>query len=162
MTSVYTIGDYTIHELIANGSFGSVRRGTHNTTGIPVAIKFIPLKDKKSGMHHIRKEIAILKMIDHPNIVKYMNHFNCSFLNISSTCLVMPFYSNSTLQSVMANRNKIISVEQRQIWMVQLLHAITHMHQMGVIHGDLHMMNLFVSDDDNLVVGDLGNARQNG
>ena len=46
--------------------------------------------------------------------------------------------------------------------MVQLLQATTYMHQMGVIHGDLHIMNLFVSDDDNIVVGDLGYARQNG
>jgi serine/threonine protein kinase len=62
-----TIGDYRIGKVLGTGSYGYVRLGVNIITGEQFAIKTLKDAHNKKG---IQREIAILRLLDHPNIVK--------------------------------------------------------------------------------------------
>jgi len=68
--------EYKIEGVIGKGSFATVRKGKHRSTGERVAIKIIS-KRKLTPEDKIalQNEIDIMKQVDHPNIVKLHNVF---------------------------------------------------------------------------------------
>lgn len=67
-----TIGNYSIEKSIGEGTFGKVKLGTHHITGEKVAIKILE-KDRitdVSDVERVAREIHILKLIRHPNIIQ--------------------------------------------------------------------------------------------
>jgi 5'-AMP-activated protein kinase catalytic alpha subunit len=66
-----TIGHYSIEKSIGEGTFGKVKLGSHHITGEKVAIKILE-KDRitdVSDVERVAREIHILKLIRHPNII---------------------------------------------------------------------------------------------
>ena len=67
-----TIGDYMLHKSIGEGTFGKVKLGTHIPTGEKVAVKILEKKRivDVSDIERVSREIHILKLIRHPNIIQ--------------------------------------------------------------------------------------------
>ena len=62
----------SIGETIGSGTFGKVREGIHQLTSEKVAIKILE-KDKikdQADITRVMREIHILKIVRHPNIVQ--------------------------------------------------------------------------------------------
>ena len=60
-------------EIINEGKFGTVRLGVHKKTQRQVAIKILSKKDlekKERGLDQVRVEVEIMKICQHPNIIK--------------------------------------------------------------------------------------------
>ena len=69
---------YDIGRVIGKGAFGQVILGTHKLTGMQVAIKSIDKKFIRRSEYNcskVHREIQILKMIRHPNIVRILEVF---------------------------------------------------------------------------------------
>ena len=67
-----SIGHYIVGKTMGEGTFGKVKQGTHSLTGEKVAIKILD-KDKivdVSDVERVAREIHILKIVRHPNIVQ--------------------------------------------------------------------------------------------
>jgi 5'-AMP-activated protein kinase catalytic alpha subunit len=65
------IGNYILGKTIGEGTFGKVKLGSHSLTGEKVAIKILE-KDRitdVSDVERVAREIHILKLIRHPNII---------------------------------------------------------------------------------------------
>ena len=68
---VTVVGQYTVLEEIGNGAFATVFKARHSITGEYAAIKSIKReKLNRKLQENLEAEIAILKVLDHPNIVK--------------------------------------------------------------------------------------------
>ena len=68
--------DYTFGQKIAHGSFGKVYTAVHKVTGAVRAVK--KLKKKlldQDNMKYILCEFEALKKLDHPNLVKLIDHY---------------------------------------------------------------------------------------
>lgn len=66
------VGQYVLSKTIGKGTFGKVKLGTHNLTAEKVAVKILE-KDKiqdENDVERVAREIHILKMIRHPNIIQ--------------------------------------------------------------------------------------------
>lgn len=65
------IGHYIIEKSIGEGTFGKVKLGTHTLTGEKVAIKILEKEriTDVSDVERVAREIHILKLIRHPNII---------------------------------------------------------------------------------------------
>lgn len=66
------IGNYILGKTIGEGTFGKVKLGSHSLTGEKVAIKILE-KDRitdVSDVERVAREIHILKLIRHPNIIQ--------------------------------------------------------------------------------------------
>jgi calcium-dependent protein kinase len=66
---------YDIKEMIGEGNYGKVYRAVHKETGINRALKVILKKKVGDHMKFINDEIDNLKKVDHPNIVKLLEHY---------------------------------------------------------------------------------------
>jgi serine/threonine protein kinase len=71
------LGDvYEVHGALGNGGFATVRRGVHRITGKIYAIKTIDLsKIRADQRESLRREIEVMKALDHPNLVKIHESF---------------------------------------------------------------------------------------
>lgn len=69
---IRVIGDYTILKSIGEGTFGKVKLGEHTLTHEKVAIKILEKKRivDVSDVERVSREIHILKLIRHPNIIQ--------------------------------------------------------------------------------------------
>ena len=76
---------YEVKEKLGNGKFGLVRLGIHKQTGRKVAIKIMTKKDMSNqDLELVKTEIDILKIGQHPNIIRLYDVFeNIDFIYIS-------------------------------------------------------------------------------
>ena len=76
---------YDVKEKLGNGKFGLVKLGIHKETGQKVAIKIMSKKDMSSmDMELVKTEIEILKVCQHPNIIRIYDIFeNLDYIFIS-------------------------------------------------------------------------------
>lgn len=66
-----SIGDYVVTSKLGSGSFAVVYKGYHKVSKVPVAIKAMSLnKLNNKLLANLETEIAIMRQIDHPNVVK--------------------------------------------------------------------------------------------
>jgi 5'-AMP-activated protein kinase catalytic alpha subunit len=65
------LGNYILQKTIGEGTFGKVKLGIHTLTGEKVAIKILEkdLITDVSDVERVSREIHILKVIRHPNII---------------------------------------------------------------------------------------------
>jgi serine/threonine protein kinase len=71
------IGEYIAEKKIGSGSFATVWFGTDSRNGRPVAIKSISLERARTDakqLANIKAEIAIMADLNHPNIVRLLDH----------------------------------------------------------------------------------------
>jgi len=120
---------------LGEGSFGSVRKGVHKATGSARAIKTMA-KGKLSNIERFKKEVAIMKMVDHPSIIKlyetYEDH-QCIYL-------VMELCQGGELFDSIIEAGHFGEVEAAVV-MQQILRAIFYMHQNHIAHRDLKPEN---------------------
>jgi calcium-dependent protein kinase len=84
---------YEVKDKLGNGKFGLVRLGIHKQTGRKVAIKIMTKKDMTNqDLELVKTEIDILKICQHPNIIKLYDIFeNVDYIYISKI-LITPSY----------------------------------------------------------------------
>jgi serine/threonine protein kinase len=80
---------FEVREKLGNGNFGLVRLGIHKHTGRKVAIKIMTKKDMDNkDLELVKTEIDILKICQHPNIIKLYDVFeNVDYIYISKLFL---------------------------------------------------------------------------
>ena len=67
---------YDIREQIGQGGYGKVYKAIHRESGVTRAIKKIKRKNlDHNNQKHLLSEFEALKKLDHPNIVKLIEHY---------------------------------------------------------------------------------------
>ena len=76
-SKIYTLDDlYDVHGVLGSGGFATVRKAVNRITKNSFAIKTIDLcKIRPEQLHLLRDEIEIMKMLDHPNVIKLYETF---------------------------------------------------------------------------------------
>ena len=99
--------------------------------------------------------------LDHPNIVKYLSWFIDSKLN--ELFIAVEWAEKGDLKLVIkkAMEDEVYFPEKRIVeYIHQIAGALEHMHQKRIMHRDLKPANIFIDNNGNLKVGDLGLSRQ--
>eukprot|EP00303_Exanthemachrysis_gayraliae_P008394 CAMPEP_0205999402 /NCGR_PEP_ID=MMETSP1464-20131121/829_1 /ASSEMBLY_ACC=CAM_ASM_001124 /TAXON_ID=119497 /ORGANISM="Exanthemachrysis gayraliae, Strain RCC1523" /LENGTH=375 /DNA_ID=CAMNT_0053372601 /DNA_START=16 /DNA_END=1143 /DNA_ORIENTATION=- len=133
---------YDIGEVLGHGSYATVRKCTLRTTGEVRAVKMI---DKRKVQPSIRKsleaEVQILKMMDHPNIIKLYDVYDTrAHLN-----LVTELATGGELFDRMASMGHYTEAEAASV-VGQIARALHYMHDHGVTHRDLKPENVLLKD----------------
>jgi serine/threonine protein kinase len=103
------IGNYMIDRTIGEGTFGKVKLGIHIGTQEKVAIKILE-KDRiadVSDVERVAREIHILKLIRHPNIIQLYEIIETQ----KSLYLIMEYASGGELFNYIVQRTRINEVE---------------------------------------------------
>lgn len=141
----YNLFDYyDMGDVIGQGKFGVVKKAIHKKTQKPVAIKIM----KKSAitqedMELIRREIEILKMCQHPNIIRLLDIFE----NSCYIFLVLELLSGGDLFSYLETRKFKIPENNAALIIYSLLQALQYLHSYGIVHRDLKPENILMVND---------------
>jgi serine/threonine protein kinase len=117
--------------------------------------------ENKSQRDNCLKEVQLHQSLDHPNIVKYLNWFIDNKLN--ELFIAVEWAEKGDLKQVMKrNIEEDISFPEKRIWeyISQIAGALAHMHEKRIMHRDLKPANIFIDNNGDLKVGDLGLSRQ--
>jgi calcium-dependent protein kinase len=144
---------------LGEGSFGSVNRAKNLSTGAVRACKTIS-KAHMTNAERFEAEIALMKIMDHPNIIKLHETFE----DHRNIYLIMELCSGGELFDRIIEAKHFTEV-QAAILMQQIIQAIYYMHQKKVCHRDLKPENfLFATkgpiDKSLLKIIDFGMSRK--
>lgn len=144
---------YEIGKLLGQGITGQVWLCTSKINSQVYALKSLNVtRMDERQTAELRAEIEMLKQLDHPNVVSLVEIFT-SQTNIS---LVMEYCSGGDLSDRRFKTEKDLASVIHQI-----LCAVAHCHQMGIIHRDLKLENVMFStlESDKLRLIDFGLSR---
>jgi len=127
---------------IGEGTYGSVVRGTHRVTKKVRAVKIIS-KGQMKNVEKFKREIELMKMMDHPNIIKLFETFEDS----RNVYLAMELCSGGELFDRIIEAGHLTEREAA-IVVQQILRAIFYMHDKKVTHRDLKPENFLFATKD--------------
>ena len=147
-------GQFILGEEIGKGTFGLVKTATHIITGEKVAVKMLYkekiLKDE-SERKRLEKEIKILKILRHRNIVQLYNVFQTS----STIFLVMEYIQGKELFEIIIKKKRLSELESL-FYFQQLISGIEYLGKLGIAHRDLKPENLLINSKKELKIADFG------
>ena len=144
---------FIVVEEIGKGTFGIVRIATHIITGEKVAVKML-YKEKileESDKKRLEREIKILKILKHKNIVHLYNVFQTS----STIYLVMEYIKGKELFEIIVKKKRLSELESLQYYQ-QLISGIEYLGKIRVAHRDLKPENLLIDSKNVLKIADFG------
>lgn len=146
---------YVRVEVLGEGSYGKVYKIVEIGTNNVRAIKEIK-KNKRNKMEHekIKKEIDILKKLDHPNILKIFEFYESEdyYYIVTEFCEGGELFDKIT-------KYKHFSEKIAAFVIKQLLSAVRYCHENSIIHRDLKPENILLetnNDSFNIKVIDFG------
>lgn len=149
-------GRYEIQEIIGVGGMSVVYKAYDNVDDRIVAVKilkeeFLNNDDFKRRFKNESKAIALLS---HENIVKV---YDVNF-GEKLQYIVMEYIDGITLKEFI-NKQGSITWNDALFFMTQILRAVQHAHDKGIVHRDIKPQNIILLPNGNLKVTDFGIAR---
>jgi polo-like kinase 1 len=108
---------------------------------------------KSRAKQKLISEIKIHKALHHPQIVAFEHYFE----DTENVYILLEMCQNQTLNELLKRRKRLTEIEV-QCYVVQLIKALKYLHSHRVIHRDLKLGNLFLTEKMELKVGDFGLA----
>ena len=131
-------------------------RECKDVSGIMYAIKTID-KSRAPRLDHIKREVELLRVVDHPNILKMID----SFEDEHYTYIVTEMYTGGDLFDLVVNNIKdhgCLPESQAMMITKALLKSVHYLHSKDIVHRDIKPENILVLDDV-LKVADFGSCR---
>ncbi|XP_022756487.1 CBL-interacting serine/threonine-protein kinase 24-like isoform X2 [Durio zibethinus] len=144
------VGKYEVGRTIGEGTFAKVKFAHNTDTGESVAMKVLA---KTTILKHrmVDQEISIMKIVRHPNIVRW----NEVLASSTKIYIILEFVSGGELFDKIVHCQRLPENECRRYFQ-QLIDAVAHCHSKGVYHRDLKPENLLLDSYGNLKVSDFG------
>lgn len=148
--------DYVLRTEIGRGAFATVYLATCVPLGKEVAIKILDLDQLDASWEEIRKEITVMGLLSHPNVVRYL----CSFVVEKEIWLVMPLLAAGSCMDIM--RRHYPQGYNDEILIATLLKealkGLLYFHKDGRVHRDVKAGNILISAEGQVQLGDFGVA----
>ncbi|HXH29042.1 MAG TPA: protein kinase [Candidatus Polarisedimenticolia bacterium] len=141
---------YRAERSIGRGKLGEVFRGVDTSLGRPVAIRRIHEGPDEAGKaDRFLKEAAATARLSHPRIVTTYD----TGADAQGQFIVTALADGRPLRALLDEKvrfevNRVVAIGR------QILEALEHAHERGILHRNLRPENIFVTDDDRVTVGD--------
>ncbi|KAJ7326970.1 hypothetical protein JRQ81_016729 [Phrynocephalus forsythii] len=152
------IEDFKVGNLLGKGSFAGVYRAVSLKTGLEVAIKMIDKKAMhKVGMvQRVQNEVKIHCQLKHPSILELYNYFEDS----NYVYLILEMCHKGEMSRFLKTRKNRFSEEEVRHFMHQIITGMLYLHTHGILHRDLTLSNLLLTNNMNIKIADFGLATQ--
>ncbi|WP_322173782.1 Stk1 family PASTA domain-containing Ser/Thr kinase [Acutalibacter caecimuris] len=149
-------GRYEIHNLVGMGGMACVYRAYDRVEDRWVAIKILKeeFSDNSDFLRRFRNEAKAITLLSHPNIVEV---FDVSFGD-RLQYIVMEYIDGITLKQYIEQEGAI-RWDETLHFTIQILMALEHAHEKGIIHRDIKPQNVMLLQNGTIKVTDFGIAR---
>ncbi|XP_029702209.1 serine/threonine-protein kinase BRSK2-like isoform X4 [Takifugu rubripes] len=148
------VGPYRLEKTLGKGQTGLVKLGIHCVTCQKVAIKIVNReKLSESVLMKVEREIAILKLIEHPHVLKLHEVYE----NKKYLYLVLEHVSGGELFDYLVKKGRLTPKEARKFFR-QIISALDFCHSHSICHRDLKPENLLLDEKNNIRIADFGMA----
>lgn len=157
------IKNYEILSKLGEGTFGEVHKAQSLKTGHIVALKKILMHNEKDGFPITAlREIKLLKMLSHPNILKLEEmavERNKGEGRKKAIMYMVTPYMDHDLSGLLENPSVHFTEPQIKCYMLQLLKGLEYLHANKILHRDMKAANLLINNKGVLQIADFGLAR---
>ncbi|WFD04234.1 mitogen-activated protein kinase kinase kinase [Malassezia obtusa] len=149
--------------LIGAGSFGKVFLGMNAKTGLLMAVKQVELptsddtntQRRKYMIESLESEIALLKTIEHPNIVHYLDSYaDNEYLNI-----FLEYVPGGSVVALLRNYGAF-EEQLVQNFVRQILQGLLFLHSQAIVHRDIKGANILVDNKGGVKISDFGISKK--
>ncbi len=149
-------GRYEITELIGVGGMAEVYKGVDVIDNKPVAIKILKKEyaENEEFLRRFRNESKAIAVLSHPNIVKI---YDVGFSE-KLQYIVMEYIDGITLKEYIEDE-KVLTWKDTVHFVIQILRALQHAHDKGIVHRDIKPQNIMMFSDGTIKVMDFGIAK---
>jgi len=153
-------GRYRVIARLHRGGMGDIYEVMDTTLHVRCALKEMAPYPGTLGTalpqlrEQFQQEARLLAELRHPNLPRVTDHFE----EDGNAYLVMDFIYGKRLDVVIAQRGRLSESEVLG-WARQLMEALAHCHEQGVIHRDVKPQNVIVTPQGQAVLVDFGLAK---
>ncbi|XP_006865470.1 PREDICTED: calcium/calmodulin-dependent protein kinase kinase 2 isoform X4 [Chrysochloris asiatica] len=171
------LNQYTLKDEIGKGSYGVVKLAYNENDNTYYAMKLLSKKklirqagfprrppprgtrlapggciQPRGPIEQVYQEIAILKKLDHPNVVKLVEVLDDP--NEDHLYMVFELVNQGPVMEVPTL--KPLSEDQARFYFQDLIKGIEYLHYQKIIHRDIKPSNLLVGEDGHIKIADFG------
>lgn len=149
-------GRYEVQEIIGVGGMSVVYKAYDNIDDRIVAVKILKEEflNNEEFKRRFKNESKAIALLSHPNIVKV---YDVNF-GEKLQYIVMEYIDGITLKEYI-NKQGAITWNDALFFMTQILRAVQHAHDKGIVHRDIKPQNIILLPTGNIKVTDFGIAR---
>lgn len=149
-------GRYEIKEIIGVGGMAYVYKAYDSIDDRTVAVKILKEEflTNEEFIRRFKNESKAIAILSHPNIVKVLD------VSFSDTLqyIVMEYIDGITLKEYL-EQQKEVKWKEAVHFVTQILRALQHAHDKGIVHRDIKPQNIMLLPDGTIKVTDFGIAR---
>ena len=153
------IKDYIIKQTLGKGTYGIVYKVQKINTNSVYVIKQIPLSGlSEKERNEVEQEAKILHSINSNYVVKYYD----SFKENDNLNIVMEYCDGGDLNDFLIEKKKFGQpLEEPFIWkiFIKITIGLADIHKLKILHRDLKTLNIFLKQNFDIKIGDLGVAK---
>ncbi|TFK99504.1 kinase-like domain-containing protein [Pterulicium gracile] len=146
------LGEYTVIQDIAEGTFGIVKMARHTVTGHIVAMKYISkaLIHKTRTKTRVQREVEYMRALRHPHIIKLYE-----VISTPTDIIIVLEYVGGELFKYIVQHGRMSERKGRRFFQ-QLISGIEYSHKLKIVHRDLKPENVLLDSDLNVKIADFG------
>ncbi|KAK6122688.1 hypothetical protein DH2020_043572 [Rehmannia glutinosa] len=170
-----------IRYLVAQGTYGTVFRGTYDTQDVAVKLLdwgedgMATADETRALRASFKQEVSVWHKLDHPNVTRFIgasmgtSQFKIPSKNPSdgftslpsrACCVVVEFLSGGTLKKFLfKNRKKKLAFKIVIQLALDLSRGLSYLHSKKIVHRDVKAENMLLDSNRTLKIADFGVAR---
>ncbi|EIW87421.1 snf 1 [Coniophora puteana RWD-64-598 SS2] len=146
------LGEYTVIQDIAEGTFGKVKMAIHTITGQRVAMKYISKRviALTRTKTRVQREVDYMRTLRHAHIIKLYE-----VISTPTDIIIVLEYAGGELFNYIVANGRMPEPRARRFFQ-QIISGIEFSHSLKIVHRDLKPENVLLDDDLNVKIADFG------
>lgn len=149
--------DFEILASLGKGSFGTVYKVKRKEDKSIYVLKQINISQLNSKSRTAAlNEVKILSSLENPHVVKYYD----SFIEKNVLNIIMEFCEGGDLSKFIKSQAGR-PIAESKIWkfLIQMCIGLEYIHKKKILHRDIKSLNIFLTKNEDIRIGDLGVAK---